>query len=92
MACQYSIAEARAQLPAIIDLASAGREVVLTRRGRPVAVILSTRELDRLRGRQTGFSTAYGRFIEKFPAKGDGIGKDFARSLRDRSPGRDVTL
>lgn len=92
MARRYSIAEARAQLPAIIDLAAAGRQVELTRRGKPVAVILSTRELERLRGRKTDFPTAYKRFVEKFPSKGSGIDKGFARSLRDRSAGRDVVL
>ncbi|MBK7929164.1 MAG: type II toxin-antitoxin system Phd/YefM family antitoxin [Bryobacterales bacterium] len=92
MARRYSIAEARAQLPAIIDLAAAGREVELTRRGQPVAVIVSTREMQRLRDRKTGFPVAYKRFLEQFPPKGAGIDKAFARSLRDRSAGREVAL
>lgn len=92
MACRYSIAQARAQLPAIIDLAAAGREVELTRRGEPVAVILSTRELSRLRGRKGDFPTAYKLFVEKFPSKGAGVDRNFARSLRDRSRDRDVVL
>lgn len=92
MACRYSIAQARAQLPAIVDLAAAGREVELTRRGQPVAVILSIRERDRLRGGNRDFPAAYKRFVEKFPAKGAGVDKKFARSLRDRSIGRDVAL
>lgn len=92
MARRYSIAEARAQLPAIIDLAAAGREVELTRRGEPVAVIVSTREFERLLGRKTTFPAAYKRFVEKFPANGAGVVKGFARSLRDRSAGRDVAL
>ena len=92
MACRFSIAQARAQLPAIVDLAAAGGEVELTRRGQPVAVILAPRELERLRGRKDSFPSAYKRFIEKFPSKGAGAGKDFARSLRDRSIGRDIAL
>ena len=92
MACRYSIAQARAQLPAIVDLAAAGREVELTRRGEPVAVIVSTRELERLRGCKADFPTAYKRFMEKFPSKGAGVDKRFARSLRDRTIGREVVL
>lgn len=92
MTCRYSIAEARANLPKLIDLAAGGREVELTRRGKAVAMIISTREVERLRGRRTGFPAAYERFLERFPAKGADIDKDFARSLRDRSPGRAVEL
>ena len=92
MACRFSIAQARAQLPALVDLAAAGREVELTRRGEPVAVILSLRELDRLRGRKDDFPSAFKRFTQRFPAKGAGVGKDFARSLRDKSVGRDIVL
>lgn len=64
----------------------------LTRRGEPVAVILSTRELERLRGRKADFPTAYKRFMEKFPSKGAGAGRKFVRSLRDRTTGRKVLL
>ena len=35
--------------PSIVDLAEAGQEVELTRRGESVAVVLSLRELQRLR-------------------------------------------
>lgn len=92
MPSRYSIAEARANLPKIIDLAAGGHEVELTRRGQAVAVIVSTREIELLRGRKTGFPTAYRQFLARFPAKGSGIDKDFARTLRDRSPGRGVDL
>lgn len=92
MASRYSIAEARAQLPTLVDLAEAGREAELTRRGKPVAVILGTRELERLRGRERDFPAAYQRFVEKFPAKGSGVDPDYARALRDRSAGREVKL
>ena len=36
MSRKYSIAEARARLPAIIDQAEAGQEIEVTRRGKPV--------------------------------------------------------
>ena len=55
------------------------------------AVIVSRRELDRLRGKQASFVEAYQKFAAKFGGKGAGVGKEFARTLRDRSPGRNVT-
>ena len=39
MAPRYSVAEARAHLPSIIEQAEAGVAVELTRRGRPVVVV-----------------------------------------------------
>ena len=38
---RYSIAEARAILPTLVDEVQAGNEVELTRRGKPVAVVVS---------------------------------------------------
>jgi len=37
----YSVAQARAHLPDILDEVKAGREVQLTRRGTPAAVVVS---------------------------------------------------
>ena len=55
---RYSIADARSNLPSIVDEAEAGEEIELTRRGKPVAAIVSLRELQRLRGARTVFSDA----------------------------------
>ncbi len=89
---QYSIADARSNLPNIVDQAEAGAEVELTRRGRPVAVVVSRRTFDRLRERRGQFSEAYERFLERFPL--DEIGLDHAEVLRvrDKTPGRRVML
>lgn len=45
---QYSIAQARDQLPQLVHTAEQGTPVELTRRGKQVAVILSAKEYDRL--------------------------------------------
>jgi prevent-host-death family protein len=55
---KYSIAEARSRLPSIVDQAEAGVEIELTRRGQPVAVLVSHREFERLRGKRQHFSDA----------------------------------
>ena len=90
MSRRYSIAEARSRLPGLIDQAQAGVEIELTRRGRPVAVLVSRREFERLRGERVHFGDAYRRFLEKHSLPGGGA--DFAVSVRDRTPGRKVSL
>src|SRR5438093_6140383 len=66
MSRRYSIAEARSRLPSIVDQAEAGVEVELTRRGQPVAVLVSRREFERLRGKRLHFGDAYRKFLEKY--------------------------
>ena len=92
MSRKYSIAEARARLPAIIDQAEAGQEIEVTRRGKPVAAVVSVRELARLRGNAGGFSAAYRSFLDKHPLEEVGLDEGFAASLRDEGGGRAVEL
>jgi prevent-host-death family protein len=92
MSRRYSIAEARSRLPSLLDEAEAGIEVELTRRGRPVAVLVSRREFDRLRGTHRHFSDAYKRFVERHSLKKIGVDSDFTASIRDRTPGRKVPV
>ena len=44
-----SIADAKNQLPALIHQAEAGKPVTITRRGKPVAVVVSVQEYEHLR-------------------------------------------
>jgi prevent-host-death family protein len=92
MSQRYSIAEARSRLPRIVDEAEAGVEVELTRRGKPVAVLVSHREFERLRGRHSHFTDAYHKFLEKHSLDEIGVEDDFAASTRDRTAGRKVSL
>jgi prevent-host-death family protein len=89
---KYSIAEARSKLPQIIDQAEAGVEVELTRRGQPVAVLVSCREFDRLRGKRLHFRDAYQKFLEAHSLEEIGVDGDFASAARDRTTGRKVTI
>jgi len=89
---RYSIAEARAHLPRIVDQAEAGIEVELTRRGRAVAVLVSRQKFDRLRGKGLHFRETYRKFLEKYSVKGIGLEDDLVLSLRDKSTGRKVSL
>jgi len=88
----YSVAEARSNLPAIIDQAESGLGVELTRRGKPVAVVISLREFERLRGDRPRFGAAYRRFLETHSLKEIGVDDDYFASGRERGSGREVSL
>lgn len=90
MVKSYAIAEARANLPTIIDEVEAGVAVELTRRGKGVAVMISVTEYQRLRSRRTSFQDSYQKFLKKHSLAEVGLEQEFARRLRDRSPGRKV--
>jgi prevent-host-death family protein len=87
----YSIAEARARLRVIVDQAEAGLEVELTRRGEPVAVVLSCCEVERLRGKRPRFRDAYNRFLDKHSLDQVGL-EDELSDVRDAGTGRRVSL
>lgn len=92
MSRQYSIAEARSNLPTIVDQAEAGREIELTRRGKPVAVVISLREFERLRGERAPFGDSYERFLKAHPLHEIGLDEGFFDSPRSKDEGRKVTL
>ena len=92
MSRRYSIADARTSLPTIIDQAEAGERVELTRRGKPVAVVVSLREFERMRGDRPRFGEAYKKFLENYSLTEIGLDDDFGATTRDRSPGRKVSL
>jgi len=93
MARRYSIAEARARFPGVVREAEEGYPVEISRRGTPVAVLLSVEEYRRLAKRRTQFSDAYDRFRSSSALAELDIDPDevFA-GVREPSPGRDVEL
>ena len=89
---QFSIAEAKNRLPSIIHYIEKGPYVELTRRGKPVAVLLSIREYERLSRNYTGFWNALSVFRQNIYDEGIEISdKDF-EDLRDPVTGREVEL
>ena len=89
---KYSIAEARSNLPRIVDQAEAGAEVELTRRGKPVAVIISHRQLERLRSERPRFGDVYRTFLRKHSLKDVGLEMNFFQGTREKASGRKVSL
>jgi prevent-host-death family protein len=88
---QYSIADARKHLPALVDEVAAGNDVQLTRRGTPVAVVVSIAEYQRLKAGKKTFSEAYADFRSKFP-EGHGVEPEYWDAIRSKDPGREVDL
>jgi prevent-host-death family protein len=89
---QYSIAEARNHFTAIVRDVERESAVELTRRGKPVAVLLSIQEYKRLSSGKGGFWKAFTAFRNRVNLQELGIEPDIFTGLRDQSPGREVSL
>lgn len=89
---RYSIAEARDQLTRILRKVEEGEAVELTRRGQAVAVLVSAKDFVRLQDGKTSFWEAYCDFIKRPENRKSLLREDEFQELRDRSPGRKVTL
>lgn len=89
---QFSIAEAKNRLPSIIHYIEKGPYVELTRRGKPVAVLLSIQEYERLSHKYTGFWNALSVFRQNIHDEGIEISNKDFEDLRDPFTGREVEL
>ncbi len=90
---QYSIAQARDQLPQLVHQAEQGKPVELTRRGKRVAVILSAEEYDHLLSQKGDFGKSLAAFRERLAIEEIDIDPDeIFKDVRERSPGREVAL
>ena len=84
---QLTVAQARQGLAAVLHDVERGETVSVTRRGRPVAVLVSAARFERL---QAGRADFWAR-VEQFRRR---VGKDslladeLLEGLRDRAPGR----
>ena len=87
---EYSIADARSQFPKLIHRAERGKPVAITRRGRPVAVILSAADYERLTARAPSISEAIAEVRVQYDLQSLGLEADEFRDLRDRSTGREM--
>lgn len=92
MSKRFSLAEARARLPALLDEVEAGAEVEITRRGKAVAVVLSRTAYERLRSERPSFAEAYARYAGRFSPEDVALEPAFVASLRETDRGRKVRL
>ncbi|MCO5188178.1 MAG: type II toxin-antitoxin system Phd/YefM family antitoxin [Anaerolineae bacterium] len=89
----YSIAEARDQFAALIrEVEGASEPVSVTRRGKPVAVILSVAVYEQLASHQQArdFQIAYREFRERWDNIPMDVTDDVWQDVRDKEPGRET--
>ena len=88
---RYSIAEARNHFAEIVhDLKHVSR-VEVTRRGRPVAILISVEEFEMLRAGNVTFTSAYEAFRNTHDLAKEEIEPEVFEGLRDPSPGREMS-
>ena len=84
---RFSVADARNQLASIVHRVERGAPIEITRRGEPVAVLLSLDEYRRLTTPRSSLVDALAEF--RSTADLDALKLDeVLRDTRDRSPGR----
>lgn len=88
---EVPITEAKNALTSLVHQAEAGKPIRLTRRGKPVAVLLSEDAYRRLQSRAAQQRDLWD-FVERWraalPGDWEGISMEEARRWRDRSEGR----
>ena len=87
---RYSIAEARHNLAAVVHRLESSTPIELTRRGEPVAVLLSLREFQSLTTKKRGFWPAYESFRETVDLPKLKIDPKTFEGVRDRTAGREM--
>lgn len=88
---EYSIAEARDQFTTIVRELETTPSIQLTRRGKPVAMLLAIDEYERLVAGRTGFWDNYQAFRNAVDLAELDIDPAIFEGLRDTSPGREVS-
>lgn len=91
MAKSYSIAEARHNLAAVVHELELEPSIQLTRRGQPVAVLLSVEEYERLQAGKQSFWTTYQSFRTEVDLAALEIEPSVFADVRDQAPGREVS-
>lgn len=89
---RHSVAEARQGLASLVHEAEAGTVVEVTRRGLPVAVMLSSEAYARLEGSRPSFWQALRGFRESAELEAAGIDDGVFEGLRDPTTGRPVVF
>ena len=93
MTDRHSIAEARRNLPALIREAENGKEVELTRRGEPVAMLISHQAFKYLTSIRRGFIAAYRDFTINIDVSNLELNPDeLFGDVREETEGRDIRL
>ena len=88
---KHSITDARRNLPRLIREAEQGKTLELTRRGKPVAVLIGRSEFERLATGRRGFRDAYDDFVTSVDVSALALNpNEIFEGVRDSTPGPDV--
>ncbi len=88
----YSIAHTKNHLPVLVHSLDSNPVIPITRRGKVVAYLLSTREYELLQGKRKSFTEAVKTLRNSEEFKKNPLSeKDFA-NLRDKNTGRKVLI
>lgn len=86
---RYSVAQTRNRFAEIVHSLETQPRVEVTRRGRPVAVLISIEAFERLQATQADFWDNYQAFRAAYDLAGLEIGPETFADVRDRSTGRE---
>jgi prevent-host-death family protein len=89
---KVSVAEARQHFARLIERAQQGKTIEITRRGEPVAVLLSASEYSAITGERPSFIDAMRQVRERLGVDELEIGDAEFEGLREESPGREISL
>ena len=89
---KVSVAEARQNFARLIKRAEQGKAIEITRRGEPVAVLVSAAEYSAMTGDRPSFMNATAQIRKRLDVDSLNIGDSDFEGLREESPGRDVSL
>jgi len=89
---KVSVAEARQHFARLIKRAQQGKAIEITRRGEPVAVLVSAAEYSAITGNRPSFTDTTRQLRKRLGVDGLDIGDSDFEALREESPGRDVSL
>lgn len=87
---EFSIAEAKNKLPAIIHAIERGTPATITRYGTPVAVVISVEQFKAMSRNKPNFWKAVAQFRQGL-SDSNLLNEEFS-NLRDKSPGREVNF
>jgi prevent-host-death family protein len=85
----FTIAQARIHFPGLIHDAEKGKPVEITRRGKPVAVLVSVDAYRHLTAPRLGFWEVVSTFRGRIKASKAGLEPKDLRGIRETEPGRE---
>lgn len=88
----YSIAHTKNHLPVLVHSLESNPTIPITRRGKVVAYLISTKEYDALKGKRRKFTDDWKSLRDSDDFKKNSFSEKEVANWRDSSTGRDFSL